>query len=1142
MTTPTDAVHAELQRVVRLVRTRYRLRVALRGAVLLAAGTLAVLIAAAMVLEQLRFDATAVTVVRVLVYVAVAALGVWLLAVPLARPISDERVALYIEEHEPSLEAAIVSAVQHAGGAGGSPALIRRLVASAVERVRAVDKGRRIDRIRLRRYPVVLAGVVLAGAAVTLGGPAFLRHAAMVLVTPWSRAAAATPYAIAVEPGNAVIARGGDQRIAARLAGFASTDVRLMVQRGDTAAWDAIPMSGGATPEEFTFELFGLEQTTAYFVEANGVRSPTFRLDVRDLPYAKRLDLEYRFPAYTGLDPRTEEDGGDITALRGTTVRVRVTPTMPVTAGRIVLEGGEAVALAPSDSGSLVGDVAVSKDGFYRIELQAADGTMVTGSLDYVIELLPDHPPTIEIAKPGRDTRVTSIEEVFTELRAEDDYGVAAVELVYAVNGGPEQTVRVASGARGRTELSAGHTLYLEEFDLQPGDIVAYYGRAADGNPYGPGRATTDIYFMQIRPFGRDYRAAESNGGGGEPGDSPQGFSQQQREIVSATFKAQRDRAATSAAEYRENLATITLAQGQLRQRVEAMVRRFEERGILAADSSLRRVAEELPKAAAAMVEAEGGLGRRNPEAALPPEQRALQHLQRAEAAFRDVQVTRENGGGGGGGASNQNAEELADLFELETDRLRNQYEEVQRGREEARQQEVDEVAERLRQLAARQQQENERARRQAEAQAQPGSNGGGGGEGQRRLAQEAEELARRLERLSREQRSAEMRQTARELQEAAEAMRRSAASGSDRGSAQGRAAAERLEAARRRLDAGRSSELADDAREAAERAERLSDEQRGIAEEAGRLARGDDAGRQRIAQRKDRLSGEVNQLEGELDRLSREAGREHRQAARRMQDAANTLRDRRVRDRIEYSKGLLGGGASDATRNFEETISDALDKVRDDAAAGAGGIGEPDGRRGERALEEARNLTRGLESLSDRMQQQGAGAGPGQQPGQPGGQQGAGRDGEAQPGQGQSGQQRGSGQQGGQQAGPQQGGQPNGQGMPGTARQLARELQERRRDAEALRRDLAAQGVDVSGLDRAIAQLRTMESAPGGRDTETGQRLLASVVEALKAFEFSARRELQGEGGERPRLGRADEVPAGYRELVEKYFESLAQ
>ena len=68
------------------------------------------------------------------------------------------------------------------------------------------------------------------------------------------------------------------------------------------------------------------------------------------------------------------------------------------------------------------------------------------------------------------------------------------------------------------------------------------------------------------------------------------------------------------------------------------------------------------------------------------------------------------------------------------------------------------------------------------------------------------------------------------------------------------------------------------------------------------------------------------------------------------------------------------------------------------------------------------------------------------------------------------------------------------------------------------------------------------MESAPGGRDTETGRRLLASVVEALKAFEFSARRELQGDAVERPRLGRADEVPPGYRELVEKYFESLAR
>jgi hypothetical protein len=43
-----------------------------------------------------------------------------------------------------------------------------------------------------------------------------------------------------------------------------------------------------------------------------------------------------------------------------------------------------------------------------------------------------------------RDLKATNVEEVFTELRAEDDIGLGKVELRYSVNGGanPVSTLR----------------------------------------------------------------------------------------------------------------------------------------------------------------------------------------------------------------------------------------------------------------------------------------------------------------------------------------------------------------------------------------------------------------------------------------------------------------------------------------------------------------------------------------------------------------------------------------------------------------------------------------------------------------------------------------------------------------------------
>src|SRR5206468_2609909 len=84
-----------------------------------------------------------------------------------------------------------------------------------------------------------------------------------------------------------------------------------------------------------------------------------------------------------------------------------------------------------ASGGALIAMLRVERSGFYKVELQGPDGHMVTGSLDYTIDALPDRPPTVKFVKPGRDLKVLSVDEVYSEARAEDDYGVAKLELGY---------------------------------------------------------------------------------------------------------------------------------------------------------------------------------------------------------------------------------------------------------------------------------------------------------------------------------------------------------------------------------------------------------------------------------------------------------------------------------------------------------------------------------------------------------------------------------------------------------------------------------------------------------------------------------------------------------------------------------------
>ena len=1141
----------EVLRVIRHVRNRWRLRVAVRGVSVLIAAALGTFLASSYGLEVFRFSPTSIVAFRIVTYVVLIAAGWWLFVRPVSRRVSDERVALYLEEHEPSLQAALLSAVEeskkenHAAAANHSPQIVRRLIESAVEKVRNADMGRNVEQRQLTRSSGLLAGAAACAVLLFVFGPDYLRHGISALLLPAGNVEAASPYRIDVLPGDATVARGADQTVTARLVGFDAESVNLFMRAGANAQFQRLPLVPVDETDQFEVLLFDLQNGTDYFVEAAGVESSRFTLDVVDLPYVERLELEYVFPAYTGLDPRLVEDGGDIAVLKDTEVRLRAFSTLATEAGELVLDEDNRTPLAVQPDGSLTASFVVEAEGFYRIDLQAPGGGLVTASPQYTIDVLTDQPPAVMFVTPGRDTTASAIEEVFVEARADDDFGLLSLHLAYSANGGAEQSVQLFDGSGSALkEVSAGHTFFLEELGLEPGDFVSYYARATDRNLAQENRdIKSDLYFVQIRAFSKDFRAAQSQGGamggGGGADADPRALSEAQREIVSGTFNVIRDRETYTGEEYRENLVFLTLAQGRLREQVETLLRRMNSR-VMPADPEFRAIAELLPQAAEAMLAAETELQGQDADGALPPEQRALQFLQRAEEAYEEVMVSMGMGGGGGGGGGSQAAEDLADLFELELDKLQNQYEAVQRGQQQAADDTVDELMERLRELARRQEREAERQRRRARGQ----QSAQGGGAGQRALAEEAEEAARRLERLAREMSSPQMMDAARRLQEAADAMRRAAANSDNLGFAEAGAALDRLRDVQDQLQTEQAGRLERDIEEAVRRANRLADEEREVAAEVDSLAGLPDDERladlQGLMERKDAMEAEVADLERQIDSTSAEFRRDQRDASRRLAEAADSIRDNKLKEKIRYSKGLIRSRAPETAQAFEDEIGSDIGDLLDKLQAAEQAVGQAAGDSMAEALDRTRDLMRGLESLEHRIAREGEPAdgepaeGQGQQGGQQPGSQSAQGVTDGQPGVGDTvGDPFGGGGWGNR--------TPGSYFDPGDVRQWQREFQERLGDAQDIRRMLQQEGFTAEELNEIIRRMQEFDDTRVYQSIEVLAGLQTQILEELKRFEYRLRREVDAES-EELFLAASDDVPPGFRDLIEEYYRALSR
>jgi hypothetical protein len=1099
-----------LSAVIERIRRRWRLRLLADGLVWVIVLATVLLVISAWLLNLWHFAPQAIWLLRLVVVFALLALMLQFFVKPLRREVDDSRVALYLEEREPGLNSLVLSAVdaRRATNQSLSPQLVEQLTRRALDACAQVEYGDRVERQKLRHAGWKQAAVLAVVIGLAAWPPAFLRSGAPALLQAWTSASEASPYRIEIAPGDIEIARGDDQLISARIDGFDGDEVLLFTSLDEGKSWRQTAMTTVGESGNYQSFIFDLKQDSDYYVTGAGRRSPTHRISVADIPAIESIALRYHFPAYTMLPPETSQGSGDIAALRGTRVEVLIKPTIDIPGGALQLADGRRIELRRGEDENWAGEITIQQDGAYQVALQRASGIDVDASPEFRIRALDDHYPSVSITSPGRDTRVSIIEEPVLKVRASDDQGIANIELVLSVNGEAEQRVQLmpaADQAGDGQQVDAEHIVYLEDLGLRPGDLISYYVNAEDRAPADQARtATSDIFFYQVRPFRKNYRRAEQGGGGGGgggQGGQQQGhLSEQQKQFVVATFKMIRDRNTYSEDSYRENLELLATAQARIRDRVEAIIRRISSRPIVQVDKAYKVILQELPLATAAMREVEQQLQETEVESALTDAQIALKHLQRADAEFRDINVSLANRGGGGAGG-NTGVEDLANLFQLEMDKLRHQYETVQRGTQQQSPSEViDETLDRLRELARRQQREVERAmHRQGQAQ------NGGSNQDQLALAEELEEMARQLERLSRTQPNPQLQRSISQMRNAAEAMRRAAASASAGGTGrvdQARQAAQNLREARRLLDQGRVRQFSEKVERSLRRAELAQKKQAAIKQEVSALDEkwGEklEAQLKQLQQKKQALSEELSKLENELSELTTSAREEQPQAGQSLKRAIRASREHRLHDRIGRTRQMILLAEKQHALDNETEIQAGIGQIREHIETALENVGEPGARKLERSLEQLRDLARELRHLRQRAASNASGP----------------------------------------RTDAESSGRPDFDGGPIAPDELEG-LAERSRQ---LGSGLLDQGVPAGDIDPVLAKIQELSRAQAGEDLPASTLQHDLALRALMELEYSLRGKLEKPEIPELLISEPSELPEDYQQMVADYFRKLSQ
>src|SRR6266567_1590468 len=480
-------------------------------------------------------------------------------------------LARQIESRHADLQCRLLTAAQqHPKNGGELNYLQQRLLGEALAHNAQHDWAQTVPKSRIRTaqlahwLAVLLFGLVLFGLRST-GGHRLLAR--------W------TDSEISVTPGDTSLERGSSLVVLARFNGPLPATVDLVVAslhaatlshrmgegqgEGVNSVVDSIPAATRRIPlvKSLADPMFGgsvpdVSSNLLYHVEYAGQRTRDFKVAVFEYPRLERADADLTFPDYTGQPPKRVENTRRLSAVEGSRLDLDLEFNKPVVSARLVARDQDrtailVLAVETNRPVAMLKQFPLEASRTYELQLLDADGRTNKTPAQFVFSVLTNRPPELRLASPSGDLRPSPLEEIPFEGSVWDDFGVRAYGLAYALAGQETRFVQLGTAVPADQKRAFKHLLRLEDLGVQPDQLLSWFLWADDIGPDGLLRRTTgDLFFAEVRPFEEIFREgqgmdAQQQGQAGQQESPPARLAELQKQIISATWKLQRQHGAS---------------------------------------------------------------------------------------------------------------------------------------------------------------------------------------------------------------------------------------------------------------------------------------------------------------------------------------------------------------------------------------------------------------------------------------------------------------------------------------------------------------------------------------------------------------------------------------------------------------------
>jgi hypothetical protein len=225
-------------------------------------------------------------------------------------------------------------------------------------------------------------------------------------------------------------------------------------------------------------------------------------------PITGDIELTYRYPAYTGLAPRTVPGtNGEISAPAGTEVLLKTRSDREVERAELVVNG-ETLPLTVNDKRELTGTFVTKKSGNYHFVFYGTGRKAIATGPDIPLNVEADTPPQVTLLTPAAEIEIDPGQKVTLKYEAADDYGLNGLALVFRTPGAKEETRIPLPREDGRRDKGT-YTWDLGSLKVEAGDRISYYVEARDNDAVeGPKRGVSRTQVLRVYSAAEHRRAA----------------------------------------------------------------------------------------------------------------------------------------------------------------------------------------------------------------------------------------------------------------------------------------------------------------------------------------------------------------------------------------------------------------------------------------------------------------------------------------------------------------------------------------------------------------------------------------------------------------------------------------------------------